>query len=136
VIVGALPAACVTPEVLPQQPFVGAWATPERQQIAFRQDTVVLSPPNEPPTPMSAATCEGRFRFGYARRSREAILGLIGRQPDMRARLAQMLAQPEYMVAEAQCGEGDTTYVLLDDRDAVAIHRDNGITGIERLSRV
>ena len=34
------------------------------------------------------------------------------------------------------CGEGASTYVLLDDRDLVVIHRDRDVAGIERLSRL
>ena len=40
-------------------PFVGAWTTAERQQIAFRDDTVVMNPPGEPPTPLGAEICDG-----------------------------------------------------------------------------
>jgi hypothetical protein len=43
--------------------------------------------------------------------------------------------QPEYPVAELRCDQGDNTYVLLDDRGLVAIYRDQGIAGIEQLSR-
>ena len=82
-----------------------------------------------------AATCEGKFRFGYARRNREALIALAPGQPDLRSRLTLMLVRPDYPVAELGCGEGDTTYVLLGDRDLVAIYRDAGVAGIERLSR-
>ena len=44
--------------------------------------------------------------------------------------------QPDYAVAELACGEGNSTYVLLDDRDLVAIYRDRDVAGIERLSRL
>ena len=44
--------------------------------------------------------------------------------------------QPDYPVAELSCGEGGSTYVLLGERDLVAIHRDRDIAGIERLSRL
>ena len=54
-----LPAACAGPAALPPaNPFVGAWNTAERQQIAFRDDTVVMSPPGTPPTPLE----RGRLR--------------------------------------------------------------------------
>jgi len=50
------------------------------------------------------------------------------------------LSQPVWdkldRMAELACGEGDSTYVLLDDRDLVVIHRDRDIAGIERLSRL
>jgi hypothetical protein len=85
---------------------------------------------------MSAGSCDGRFSFGYEHKSRAELLMLAPRQPDVTGRLAELLVRPVYPVAEAVCGEGDTTYVLLDDRDLVAIHRDGEIAGIERLSRL
>jgi hypothetical protein len=133
-IVALLPAACAAPEG-PEGPFGGAWSTAERHQIVFRENTVVQQPAGGPPTALSAATCDGKYRFGYARRSRDALLALAPRQPDLRNRLAQMLARPDYPVAELGCGEGGTTYVLLDDRNLVAIHRDADVAGVEQLSR-
>jgi hypothetical protein len=133
-LAAALPAACATPE--PTNPFVGAWTTVERQQIAFRNDTLVIRPPNAGPTAMAADTCDGAFRFGYGHKSREALLGLAPRQPDLRNRLQRLLVRPDYPVAELTCGEGASTYVLLDDRDLVVIHRDQDIAGIENLTRL
>jgi hypothetical protein len=133
-----LPAACAGPALSPRppaNPFAGAWNTPERQQIAFRDDTVVMSPPGAPPTPLGAAVCEGRFRFGYDRKSREALLALTPQQPELRRRLAAQLAGPEYRIAELSCGDGGTIYVLLGERDLLAIHHDRDIAAIERLSR-
>ena len=129
-----LPAACVSPEA-PGGPFAGAWSTAERHQIVFRENTVLQQPAGAPATALSAATCDGKYRFGYARRSRDALLALAPRQPDLRNRLAQMLGRPDYPVAELGCGEGGTTYVLLDDHNLVAIHRDADVAGIEQLSR-
>jgi hypothetical protein len=128
-----LPAACVAPG--PTDPFAGAWTNGESHRIAFRDNTVVQQPASGPPTAMSSQTCSGQFRFGYGRKSREALLALTPQQPDLRDRLARLLVQPNYPVAELGCGEGDTTYVLLGDRDLVAIYRDAGVAGIERLSR-
>ena len=133
-IAALLPAACAAPEG-PEGPFGGAWSTAERHQIVFRENTVVQQPAGGPPTALSAATCDGKYRFGYARRSRDALLALAPRQPDLRNRLAQMLPRPDYPVAELGCGEGGTTYVLLDDRNLVAIHRDADVAGVEQLSR-
>ena len=129
----ALPLGCAMPEA---GPFAGAWTTAERQQIAFRADTVVVNPPNAAPTPMGSDTCTDSFRFGYGRKSRDALLGLTPRQPDLRARLANMLVQPDYPVAELTCGAGDSTYVLLSERELLAIHRDRDIAGVERLARL
>jgi hypothetical protein len=135
-LAAALPVACTMPEPPPANPFAGAWATAEHQQIAFRDNTVVVNPPDAAPTPMGAESCAGAFRFSYGRKSREALLGLTPHQPDLRNRLATILVQPDYPVAELACGAGDSTYVLLDERDLVAIHRDRDIGGIERLSRL
>ena len=133
-LVALLPVACVSPEP-PQGPFAGAWSNAERNQVVFRDNTVVQQPTGGPPTALSAATCEGKFRFGYARRSRDALIALAPRQPDLRGRLAQMLVRPDYQVAELDCGDGGTTYVLLGDRDLVAIHHDADVAGVEQLSR-
>jgi len=137
ILAALLPAACVGPAQPPPpaNPFVGAWNTAERHQIAFRDDTVVMAPPGSPPTPLGAAVCEGRFRFGYYRQSREALLALTPQQPNLRGRLAAQLPGPEYHVAELTCGDGGTTYVLLGDRDLLAIHNDRDIAAFERLSR-
>ncbi len=81
-------------------------------------------------------SCGGTFRFGYGRESREALIGLAPHQPDLTGKLASLLAAPDYPVAELTCGEGASTYVLLDERGLVAIYRDRDIAGIERLSRL
>jgi hypothetical protein len=134
-LAAVLPAACAGLEP-PANPFVGAWATAERQQIAFRDTTVVVSPPGGAPTPMSADSCSGAFRFSYGRQTREALLALTPQQPDLKKKLASLLVQPEYPVAELACGAGGSTYVLLGEREAVAIYRDRDIAGVERLSRL
>src|SRR5260370_35723376 len=127
-----LPVACASPE--PANPFAGAWTTAERQQIAFRNDTVVVQPANAAATPMSAESCDGAFRFFYGQKSRDALLGLTPRQPDLKNRLARLLGQADYPVAELACGEGARPYVLLDDRDLVGLHRSRGIGGSDTLS--
>jgi len=131
----ALPIGCAAPQP-PANPFAGAWTTAEHQQIAFRDDTVILTPPDAQPTAMGVESCAGEFRFAYGRQSREALIGLAPHQPDLRGKLASLLVMPEYPVAELACGEGASTYVLLDERGLVAIYRDRDIAGIERLSRL
>jgi hypothetical protein len=133
-LTAGLPAACVAPE--PANPFSGAWTTAENQRIAFRDDTIVMNPPDAVAMPMGAESCVGAFRFGYGRKSREALLGLTPQQPDLRKKLAALLIQPDYPVAELACGAGGSTYVLLGDRELVAIYRDRDIAGVERLSRL
>ncbi len=135
VLAAVLPAACAAPEP-PANPFAGAWATAERQQIAFRDTTIMVNPPDAAPTAMGAETCAGAFRFSYGRKSRDALLGLTPRQPDLRKKLAGLLVQADYPVAELGCGAGDSTYVLLGERDLVAIYRDRDIAAVERLSRL
>jgi hypothetical protein len=130
-----LPAACAVVGP-PPNPIVGGWATAERQQIVFRDNTVVLHPPGAAATPMSAESCSGAFRFGYGQKSRDALLGLTPSQPDLKRRLERLLVRADYPVAEVTCGEGASTYVLLDDRDLLAIHRDEGIAGIETMTRL
>ena len=132
----AVLASCAIGPTVPPNPFAGAWATPERQQIAFRDDTVVVNPPDMPPTPMSAQSCEGRFSFSYGRQSRDVLLALVPHQADVRNRLAASLVRADYPIADLKCGEGASTYVLLDDRDIVVIHRDRDIAGIEQLTRL
>jgi hypothetical protein len=81
------------------------------------------------------ASCEGNFRFAYVNKSRDALLALTPQQPDLQRRIAAQLQRPDYPVAELACGDGGTTYVLLAERDVLAIYRDRDIAGIERLSR-
>jgi hypothetical protein len=133
ILLAALPAGCAVPE--PQSPFAGAWNGAERHQISFRDNTVVQQPAGGPATALGPETCAGRFRFNYARRNREALIALAPEQPDLRSRLTLMLVRPDYPVAELGCGEGGTTYVLVDDRNLIAIHRDADVAGIEQLSR-
>jgi hypothetical protein len=131
-----LPAACsaLAPPT-PSSPFIGSWTNPDRQLVGFRDDAIVLTPPNEPPTPMSLQTCDGTYRFAYGEKGRDALLALTPRQPDLRRELTGLLVQPTYPVAEVNCGEGYSAYVLLNDHDMVVIHRDRDIAGLERLSR-
>jgi len=119
----------------PANPFTGLWNNGEKHQIAFRNDTVVMASADAPPTPLSADTCDGMFRFGYSREPRGSLIGLAVRQPDLQRKLADQLNRPDYAVAEVTCGEGGTVYVMLGDHDVLAIHRDRDIIGIERLTR-
>src|SRR5437588_9991109 len=98
-----LPASCAMP---PQNPFLGAWATPEHNQITFRDATLVINPTGQPATELNPQACAGTFRFGYGRKSRDELAGLVQRQPDLRNQLGMMLQQPDYPVAELGCDQG------------------------------
>ena len=86
-------------------------------------------------TPLDKDTCRGVFRFGYDTKSRQALTDLIARQPDLRKKLSDLLVEPSYPVASLDCDRGDQTYVLLNDRQVVAIYRDGDIAAIDRLAR-
>src|SRR5215470_19482609 len=121
--VALLPAACVEPPPQPTNPFFGNWGNPERSRITFRDTTIVMNPPNEKPTALGPESCAGRFRFAYSRKSRDALTATVASQPDLRARLSRMLVAGDYQVAELGCDHGQNTYVLLGDRDVLAIYR-------------
>jgi hypothetical protein len=129
------PLACATPPPSPVNPFIGTWSTANNDSVTIRQDTVVQTEPDGRTTALDAKTCRGVFRFGYTTKSRQTLTDLIPRQPDLRKRLAELLVAASYPVAELGCDRGDQTYVLLNDRQLVAIYRDGDIGAIERLAR-
>lgn len=138
-VAASLPAACVSPSsepARPANPFFGAWTSGERDQIAFRDNTVVQSPPGGPATALGPESCGGKFGFSYSRKSRDALLATVGRQLDLRQRLTGLLPQSEYPVAELRCEEGNSTYVLVNERDLVAIYQDGDIAALQHLSRL
>ena len=132
----AIPLACVAPEPTVQNPFLGTWATPDNDSVTIRQDTVVQTQPDGHSTALGKDTCRGVFHFGYDTKSREALTGLIVRQPDLRKKLSALLVEPSYQVARLDCDRGDQTYVLLSDQQLVAIYRDGDIGAIDRLARL
>jgi hypothetical protein len=134
-ILAAVLLACVAPEPPAQNPFLGTWATAENDSVTIRQDTIVQTQPDGHSTALDKATCGGVFRFGYDTQSRKALTDLIARQPDLRKKLSDLLVEPSYPVARLDCDRGDQTYVLLDDRQLVAIYRDGDIGAIDRLAR-
>src|SRR5579884_748236 len=134
VVVALLP-ACTSVVTPLTTPFVGTWTTTDRDRISFRMDTVVVEPSRGPTTVMGPASCPRDFRFGYSTLSRDAILALIPHQSDLRRKLAGLLVRPDYQVAQMNCDRGFNTYVLLDDRDIVAIYRDGDVAGLDRFTR-
>ena len=134
--VALTPAACIAPA--PQPPpnlFVGQWATADHDSITFRPDTVVQNQ-KEGPIVLGPATCAGTFHFDYGSKSREALVALVPDQPEVRQRLREMLAAPNYEVAELACDRGDQTYVLLGEHRLLAIYRDGTVAALERFSRI
>jgi hypothetical protein len=128
-------AACAVPQAPPPNPFIGAWATADNDTVTLRQDTVVENQPNGQSTPLDGKTCNGAFSFGYAVWNREALTGLLPRQPNLSKNLSELLAAPTYPVALLRCDQGDHTYVMINDRELVAIYRDGDIGVVERLAR-
>ena len=62
-------------------------------------------------------------------------MALVPRQPELRQKLSDLLIEPSYPVVELDCDRGDHTYILLDDRQLVAIYRDGDIGAMDRLAR-
>ena len=116
-------------------PFIGDWATAENVDITIHQDTIVQHQPDGRSTTLDNSTCGGIFRFTYGTKNRQMLTDLVPRQPDLRQRLSQLLIEQSYPVAELDCDHGDQTYVLLDDRQLLAIYRDGDIGAIEQLAR-
>jgi hypothetical protein len=132
-----LPAACAFFEPAPPaSPLIGTWVTADRDRITFRTDTIILSPDKGPQTTMSAAECNGVFRLNYGRMETAPLIALFPGQPDLSARLKAALVRPIYPAADMTCDHGGTTYLLVGDRDLVAIYRDGGVGGMQRLSRL
>jgi hypothetical protein len=131
--------ACAVPPppgaAAPQNPFVGTWATAENDRIMIRPDTVVQHQANGQDTALDSQTCNGNFSFSYAVRNRDALTGLLPRQPNLDKNLSAILVAPTYPVALLRCDQGDHTYVLLNDHELVAIYRDGDIGVVERLAR-
>jgi hypothetical protein len=136
-IAATLPLACAMPRPTPppqvENPFLGTWTTPEHTGITFRPDTVLENPPQGPPQAFDKDACGGVFSFRYATATRAALTALIPRQPGLRDKLSRLLPQPRYQVAKLTCDRGDQTYILLTDRELLAVYRDGDIGGIERL---
>jgi hypothetical protein len=128
-------ACTVAPGSSVENPFVGNWATTENASITIRPDTIVQHQADGESTILDKTACRGVFRFAYSTKSRQDLTGLVPRQPELRQKLSDALVEPSYPVAELDCDRGDQTYVLLNDRQLLAIYRDGDIGAIERLAR-
>lgn len=128
--------ACAAPPPAPSRnPFVGTWANADNDTITIRQDTVVPDQTSGQSAPLDSRTCNGNFSFSYATWKREALAGLLPRQPNLAQNLSALLVAPTYPVAVLRCDQGDHTYVLLNDHELVAIYRDGDVGVVERLAR-
>ena len=135
-IIAAMPIACtLSPASQMEIPFLGTWVTAENASIVIRQDTIVQNQPDGQSTALDKNVCRGVFRFAYGTKSRQALTDLVPRQPELRHRLSDLLVEPSYPIAELDCDRGHQTYVLLNERQLVAIYRDGDIGAIDRLAR-
>ena len=127
--------ACAVPPAPLRNPFIGTWATSDNDTISIRQDTVVQHQSDGQNIPLDRQTCNGTFSFSYTVQTREALTGLLPRQPDLDKNLSTLLSAPTYPVAQLRCDRGDHTYVLLNDHALVVIYRDGDIGVVQRLAR-
>ena len=136
IICSALVLACtVSPAPRVEDPFVGNWVTAENAGITIRPDTIVQHQSDGESTTLNESACRGTFRFAHGTKSRQDLTGLVPRQPDLRQKISDILVEQSYPVAELNCDRGDQTYVLLNDRQLLAIYRDGDVGAIERLAR-
>jgi hypothetical protein len=137
-VVMAMALACTPAGLAPraENSFIGTWVTAENASVTIRQDTIVQHQPDGQSTALDNVSCRGVFRFAYGAKTRQALTDLVPRQPDLRKRLSDLLVEPSYPTATLDCDQGDQTYVLLNDRQLVAIYRDGDIGAIERLARL
>ena len=132
----ALVLACAPPpSAHVEDPFIGNWVTAENASITIRPDTIIQRQPDGESTTLDQTACRGMFRFAHGTKSRQDLTGLVPRQPDLRQKISDILVEQTYLVAELNCDRGDQTYVLLNDRQLLAIYRDGDIGAIERLAR-
>ena len=136
-LLALLPTGCAIFEgPAPPNPLIGSWTTAERDKVTFQPDAVVVTPDKGKPTTMGAAECNGVYKLAYGRMATTPLKQLFSSQADLTAQLKQLLVQPEYPVAEITCDRGGTTYLMLDDRQLLAIYRDGAVGGIERMTRL
>lgn len=136
IVLAAALSACAVGPTAPPNALVGRWATANNDVITIRQDTVVENQPDGRGTPLDSTTCNGNFSFRYAVWSRQQLSALLPRQPNLDKTLSETLTAPTYQVAQLRCDQGDHTYVLLNDRELIAIYRDGDIGAVEHLARL
>ena len=133
---GFLSACALFPWSTPANPLIGSWANTDNDRVTFNPDTVTVTPNNGKPMAMGPADCNGIFKISYGRMATAPFATLFPKQPDLEDKLKGLLTQPEYPVADVTCDKGGTTYLMIGDRELVAIYRDAGLGGLERLNRL
>jgi hypothetical protein len=133
----ALLAACTLfPTQPPPNPLIGSWATADRNRVTFSDNAVVVTPADSRPTTMGPADCNGVYKLQYGRMMTAALQQSFLSQPDLQSKLKQLLTRPDYPVADVTCDRGGTTYLMLDERQMIAVYRDAGVGGLETYSRL
>jgi hypothetical protein len=132
----ALGACALIPGWRPENPIIGTWANTDNDRVTFSADSVVVTPNNGKPTAMGPNDCNGVFKISYGRMETASFATLFPTQADLEDKLKGLLIQPDYPVADVTCDKGGTTYFMIGDRDLLAIYRDAGVGGLERLSRL
>jgi hypothetical protein len=137
VVTAALLGACALfPGWAPDNPIIGTWANTDNDRVTFNADAVIVTPNNGKPAAMGLGDCNGVFKIAYGRMATAPFATLFPTQADLEDKLKGLLVKPEYPVADVTCDKGGTTYFMIGDRDLLAIYRDAGLGGLERLSRL
>ena len=123
-------------EQQPANPLVGSWTTADRNKVIFSADTVVIAPDKEKPMTMGPRDCNGVYKLQYGRMDTAALKRSFPSQADLQGKLKQLLVKPDYPVVDVTCDRGGTTYLMLDDRQMIAVYRDGGVGGLETYSRL
>lgn len=120
----------------PASPLLGSWATQDHDEVTFRADAVIVTPDKGQATTLGPSDCNGAYKLQYGRMNTAALEQAFPSQPDLQGKLKQLLAKPEYPVADVTCDQGGTTYLMLDERRMLAVYRDAGVGGLEAYSRL
>ena len=132
-----LSGACTLfPAQQPANPLVGSWSTADHNRVSFGGDTVVLTPDKGTPITMGPGACNNRYKLQYGRMVTTSLQQSFAGQPDLQSKLKGLLTQPDYPVADVTCDQGGTTYLMLNDRQMIAVYRDGGVGGLENYSRL
>jgi hypothetical protein len=135
-LLALLPTGCAFFEGAPDNPLLGTWSNADNDRVTFKADGVVIAPSKGAAAAMGPGDCSGVYKLAYGRMATAPFNTLFPSQPDLEDKLKQALVKPEYPVADVTCGQGGTTYMMIGDREVLAIYRDAGIGGVEHLTRM